>query len=107
MVDYEEAQKNKGKEKIDNLPDTYQPRISFPTALEARKERKKQQIQAQHEELMKLFKEVHINIPLLDAIHHVPAYAKFLKDMCTQKREPRMNTKRILLSEDVSVVLLN
>ena len=89
------------------MPDTYQPRIPFPTALEAGKERKKQQIQAQHAELIKLFKEVYINIPLLYAIHHVPAYTKFLKDMCTQKKEPRMNTKRILLFEDVSAVLLN
>ena len=56
---------------------------------------------------MKLFKQVHINIPLLDAIQHVPAYAKFLKDMCTQKREPKTNPKRVLLSEDVSAVLLN
>jgi hypothetical protein len=24
-----------------------------------------------------------INIPLLDAIQQVPAYAKFLKDLCT------------------------
>ena len=52
---------------------------------------------------MELFKQVHINIPLLDAIKHVPAYAIFLKELCTQKREPR----KVVLSEDVSAVLLN
>ena len=55
---------------------------------------------------MKLFQQVHINIPLLDAIHHVSTYAKFLKELCTQKRELKI-PKKIMLSEDVSVVLLN
>ena len=55
---------------------------------------------------MNLFNQVHINIPLLDAIHHVLAYAKFLKELCTQKKEPK-GTKKIVLSEDVSAVLLN
>ena len=55
---------------------------------------------------MNLFNQVHINISLLDAIHRVPAYAKFLKELCTQKRELKV-PKKIMLSEDVSVVLLN
>ena len=55
---------------------------------------------------MKLFQQVHINIPLLDAIHHVPTYAKFLKELCTQKRELNI-PKKIMLSEDMSDVLLN
>ncbi|XP_016178352.1 uncharacterized protein LOC107620740 [Arachis ipaensis] len=42
-----------------------------------------------HEELdpniVKIFKNVEINIPLFDAIHQVPKYAKFLKDVCTHK----------------------
>ncbi len=50
-------------------------------------------------EFMKLFQQVHINIPLLEVIHHVPAYAKFLKELCTQKREPKI-PKKIMLSED-------
>ena len=36
-------------------------------------------------EIFELFKQVKINIPLLDAIKHVPSYAKFLKDLCTVK----------------------
>ncbi|XP_071694761.1 uncharacterized protein [Rutidosis leptorrhynchoides] len=35
------------------------------------------------------FKQVKINLPLLDAIKQVPSYAKFLKDLCTQKRKQR------------------
>ena len=55
---------------------------------------------------MELFKQVLINLSLLDAIQHILTYAKFLKDLCTQKYES-WTTKKIMLSEDVSAVLLN
>ena len=97
---------DKGKAKVEDNPNMYKPKDPFPTALEVGKERKRQYIQVQNEEFMKLFQQVHINIPLLDTIYHVPAYAKFLKELCTQKREPKI-LKKIMLSEDVSVVLLN
>ena len=97
---------DKGKAKDDENPATYKLRAPFPTALEVGRERTRQHIQARHEEFMKLFSQVHINIPLLDAIHHVPGYAKFLKELCTQKKEQK-GTKKIVLSEDVIVVLLN
>jgi hypothetical protein len=32
-------------------------------------------------EIYELFKQVKVNIPLLDAIKQVPSYAKFLKDL--------------------------
>ena len=38
-------------------------------------------------EILELFKQVKINIPLLDAIKQVQSYAKFLKDLCTVKRK--------------------
>ncbi|RDY11969.1 hypothetical protein CR513_03294, partial [Mucuna pruriens] len=39
------------------------------------------------EELLKMFQKVQINIPLLDAIKQIPKYAKFLKELCVQKRK--------------------
>ena len=36
--------------------------------------------------IMEIFKQVSINIYLLDAIKQVPSYTKFLKDICTKKR---------------------
>ena len=84
---------------------SYQPRVPFPSALKAKPTNKKNL--AQNEELMKLLNEVHINIPLLDAIKHVLAYAKFLKELCTQRREPQATPQRIMLFEDVSAVLLD
>jgi hypothetical protein len=56
--------------------------------------------------MMKVFKQVKINIPLLDAIQQVPAYAKFLKDLCTQKRKSRNHLPmKVLLIEHVSSLI--
>jgi len=43
---------------------------------------------------------------LLDAIKHVPLYAKFLKDLCTVKRKLNVK-KKALLAKQVSVILQN
>ena len=44
-----------------------------------------------------------MNLPLLDAIKQVPKYAKFLKELCTNKR--RFNDpETVALSEEVSAV---
>lgn len=40
-------------------------------------------------EILEVFRKVEINIPLLDAIKQVPRYARFLKDLCTNKRRLR------------------
>ena len=53
--------------------------------------------------LLDAFKKVTIAIPLIDAIKHIPSYAKFLKAICT----PHRNPKRIQLSETVSSIMMN
>ncbi|XP_026428775.1 uncharacterized protein LOC113324693 [Papaver somniferum] len=40
-----------------------------------------------YNEMLEMFKRVNINIPFLEAIKQIPAYAKFLKDLCIQKRK--------------------
>ena len=56
--------------------------------------------------MLDIFKHVQINLPLLDAIQQVPAYAKFLKELCTQKRKSRERVpNRVHLTEQVSSVL--
>ena len=42
-------------------------------------------------EIYELFKQVKVNIPLLDAIKKIPSYAKFLKDLCNVKRNLGVN----------------
>ncbi|RDX97548.1 hypothetical protein CR513_19668, partial [Mucuna pruriens] len=39
------------------------------------------------EELLRMFRKVEINIPLLDAIKQIPKYAKFLKELYVHKRK--------------------
>jgi len=57
-------------------------------------------------EIFETFKQVRINIPLLDTIKHVPSNAEFLKDLCTMKR--KLNVKKKAFSaEQVSVILQN
>jgi len=56
--------------------------------------------------IFEIFKQVRINIPLLDTIKHVPFYAKFLKDLCTMKRKLNVK-KKAFLAEQVSVILHN
>ncbi|RDX98041.1 hypothetical protein CR513_19105, partial [Mucuna pruriens] len=38
------------------------------------------------EDLLKIFRRVEINIPLLDPIKQIPKYVKFLKELCVHKR---------------------
>ncbi|CAL8993223.1 unnamed protein product, partial [Prunus brigantina] len=56
------------------------------------------------DEIMEIFRKVQINIPLLNAIAQIPKYAKFLKDLCTNKRRFKEH-EQVALSEEVSAVL--
>ena len=83
------------KEKTDSPP-----ALPFPHAIT------KQRKVNHNSEIFETFKQVRINIPLLDAIKQVPSYAKFLKDLCTMKR--KMNVKKkAFLAEQVSAILQN
>ncbi|CAN6487097.1 unnamed protein product [Victoria cruziana] len=55
--------------------------------------------------MLKMFRAVRINLPLLDAIRQVPAYARFLKELCTKKRRSRKVPECVLLSEETSSLL--
>ena len=87
----------KGKEPIDQTP---APKVPFPQALKLPFEK----TNVRMNEMLELFKQVQINLPLLDAIKQVPSYAKFLKDLCTQKRKAKIHTKKIQLTEQASSV---
>ncbi|CAN6692802.1 unnamed protein product [Malus baccata var. baccata] len=55
-------------------------------------------------EILDTFQKVQVNLPLLDAIKQVPKYAKFFKELCTNKK--RFNDQEtVALSEEVSAVL--
>jgi hypothetical protein len=62
------------------------PALPFPHAMT------KQRKVNHNSEIFETFKQVRINIPLMDAIKQVPSYPKFLKDLCTVKR--KLNVKK-------------
>ncbi|RVW58562.1 hypothetical protein CK203_110878 [Vitis vinifera] len=72
----------------------------FPQALHGKKEIKNSS------EILKVLRQVKVNIPLLDMIKQVPTYAKFLKDLCTVKRGLHV-TKNTFLTEQVSAIIQN
>ncbi|XP_034689130.1 uncharacterized protein LOC117917001 [Vitis riparia] len=55
-------------------------------------------------ENFEVLKQVKVNIPLLDMIRQVPAYAKFLNDLCTIKRGMHLK-KKTFLTEQVSAII--
>ena len=68
-----------------------------------------------HSEIYELFKQVKLNIPLLDAIKQIPSYAikkipsyaKFLKDLCTVKRNLCVNKEAFMIEQSTSLIRNN
>ncbi|KAI3737146.1 hypothetical protein L2E82_27141 [Cichorium intybus] len=70
----------------------------FPSRLRNMKREK------EDEEILELFRKVEVNIPLLDAIKHVPKYAKFLKELCSSKKKLR-GRRTVRVGENVSAII--
>ncbi|XP_072071911.1 uncharacterized protein [Arachis hypogaea] len=88
-IDEDEKEEEVAKEEEEQLrakepkrKSTLEEQIPIPFLTLAKKAEK-------HEELdpniVQIFKNMEVTIPLFDAIHQVPKYAKFLKDVCTHK----------------------
>ena len=60
-----------------------------------------------HSEIYELFKQVKLNIPLLDAIKQIPSYAKFLKDLCTVQRKLGVNKEAFMTEQSTSLIRNN
>ena len=70
----------------------------FPQALRGKKKA------SQQAGILKVLRQVKVNIPLLDLINQVPAYAKFLKDLCTIKKGLGIE-KKAFLTKHVSAII--
>ena len=70
----------------------------FPQALRGKKKA------SQQAGILEILRHVKVNIPLLDIIKQVPAYAKFLKDLCTIKKGLGIE-KKAFLTEQVSAII--
>ena len=70
----------------------------FPQALRGKKKA------TQQAGILEVLRKMKVNIPLLDLIKQVPAYAKFLKDLCTIKKGLGIE-KKAFLTEHVSAII--
>ena len=70
----------------------------FPQALRGKKKA------SQQAGILEVLRQVKVNIPLLDIIKQVPAYAKFLKDLCTIKKGLGIE-KKVFLTGQVSAII--
>ena len=70
----------------------------FPQALRSKKKT------SQQAGILEVLRQVKVNIPLFDIIEQVPAYAKFLKDLCTIKKGLGIE-KKAFLTEQVSAII--
>ena len=70
----------------------------FPQALRGKKKA------SQQAGILEVLRQVKVNIPLLDIIKQVPAYANFLKDLCTIKKGLGIE-KKAFITEQVSAII--
>ncbi|XP_021764004.1 uncharacterized protein LOC110728668 [Chenopodium quinoa] len=78
----------------------YVPKVPFPQRLAQAKLEKK------FSKFLDILKKLHINIPFLDVISEMPSYAKFLKDMLSNKKKLEENTT-VALNAECSAILQN
>ena len=93
--DEEVEDKNEMKEAIPIPPVP----VPFPQRLNKQKDEKN------FKKFLKIFKELHINIPFVDAVLQVSAYVKFLKELVTKKKREEFET--IVLTEEYRAIIQN
>ncbi|XP_058217523.1 uncharacterized protein LOC131328620 [Rhododendron vialii] len=75
------TEEEKGKAKEVEVPQTFTVPAPYPNRL---KSPAKPNLNS---DIYEVLQKVTVNLPLLDAIKQIPSYAKFLKELCTHKRQ--------------------
>ncbi|KAI3802286.1 hypothetical protein L1987_30416 [Smallanthus sonchifolius] len=78
----------------------YTPSVPYPGRL------KKKKMEEQYGKFLGLFKQLHINLPFVEALAQMPKYARFLKDILTNKRKLE-ELSQLTLNEECSAVIQN
>ncbi|GKA42462.1 hypothetical protein Tco_0735122 [Tanacetum coccineum] len=66
---------------------------------------KKQKKDDEDERLLSIFKQIHINLPFLEAMIHMPKGAKVLKDLLSHKEKLEKAASSVKLSEECSAII--
>ncbi|KAL5566422.1 hypothetical protein UlMin_029586 [Ulmus minor] len=72
--------------------------VPFPQRL------RKQNLDKKFSKFIDIFKSLHINLPFVDMLEQMPKYAKFLKEVLSNKRRLEGNEK-VMLTEECSAIL--
>ncbi|GKA78261.1 reverse transcriptase domain-containing protein [Tanacetum coccineum] len=92
------------KPKEDPKPNPHQPKIPYPSRLDKTKLLDKNDVQIS--KFIKILKQLHFDISLMDALTQIPKYSKVLRDLLKDKEklEELANT---LINVECSAILLN
>ena len=90
----------KEKEKPYVPPPPYKPSIPYPQRLT------KSKTEGQFKKFVELLKSLHLSIPFSEAITQMPSYAKFLKEILTNKRKIDVD-ETVALTEECSAIIQN
>src|SRR5262249_15804702 len=96
----EGKEKTKSKLFADEIIKEYKPRIPYP------QKPKQEKLKEQYGKFLDLFKQLHINLPFIDALAQMPNYAKFLKEILSNKRKLE-DISTVTLNEECSAILQN
>ncbi|KAJ9141094.1 hypothetical protein P3X46_031670 [Hevea brasiliensis] len=81
-------------------PPPYKPPLPYPQRFQ------KAKLDKQFRKFLKVLKKLYINIPFTDAISQMPSYAKFLKEILSNKKKLE-DYETVALTEECSAVLQN
>ena len=110
MKEVEQAEKTKENERASKSkrskevtvetysPSIYDPPIPFLQRL------RKNNVDDQFSKFLSIFKQLHINIPLIEALEQMPKYAKCFKDIISKKRKLEEH-ETVMLTEESSAIL--
>ncbi|XP_073120512.1 uncharacterized protein [Henckelia pumila] len=99
----ENKESEKGKPSI-TKPSTPPKQVSIPPPFLAAL--KKAKVDASFAKFLEVFKKLHINILFADALFQMPSYAKFLKDILSEKRKLE-EYETVNLTEECSAIVQN
>ncbi|XP_039117937.1 uncharacterized protein LOC120253705 [Dioscorea cayenensis subsp. rotundata] len=84
----DDASKENGRKTVEDSPNSnissgheYKPVVSYSSRLKQDKD------EAQFKKFLNIFKQLHINITIIEALAQMPKYGKFLKELLTNKRK--------------------
>ncbi|XP_074306031.1 uncharacterized protein LOC141641260 [Silene latifolia] len=89
---------NNTNDLVEEIVKDHDVEVPFPHALTHSKRFERD------EDLYETFKKCEVNIPLLNLLKGVPRYAKFLKELCTPRRNTKKGTHKVRVSEHVSAI---